>query len=608
MKSIKIFQIVFIIGILILFYTCNDRELTNPFDANCPKELFTPSDFKAEQVGTEVKLSWKQENTQISGFIISRSENEGAMNELARTAKTVLTWNDANIIGGKKYNYQLVAYAADNLSNPQKVTISPVTGAFVITASAPTDLTPFSAVLGGNVTGDGGTAVTERGICFGTSQNPTISNVKVVAGNGPGEFNGTITNLNANTTYYAKAYAINSQGTTYGNQITFSTPQIQLLVTPAIYDVPKESGSRVFTVTSNIDWQVASDQTWCKTNITSSKGNSPVVATFETNTAIGQRSALLTFSAVGVSNQIVVVTQAGTEPPVLTITPDNQNVTNTAGTTTFTITSNVSWTTTSDQTWCTITNTSGTGNSTLTVNYEANTTNLQRIANLAITGLGLSAKTFTLTQQSALPTEGLVAWYPFNGNANDESGNENNGNVIGATLTTDRKGNANKAYSFSGSQQYINTPINSGFTNQITLCAWFKTANNNYGGIICSRTALNLANCLTTDNTGKSSLSLSDGNTSHINSTSLVGTNSGLNNDTWHFIVGSYDGSTLKLYTDGNFQAQNTFTFSIIINADFKIGWDDLVGYNRFFKGKIDDIRIYNRALTETEIQQLYNE
>ncbi|MGK5093982.1 hypothetical protein WDW89_18465 [Deltaproteobacteria bacterium TL4] len=61
-------------------------------------------------------------------------------------------------------------------------------------------------------------------------------------------------------------------------------------------------------------------------------------------------------------------------------------------------------------------------------------------------------------QSSSIPTNGLVAYYPFNGNANDESGNWNNGTVNGATLTTDRHGNANKAYSFDGADDYINIP------------------------------------------------------------------------------------------------------------------------------------------------------
>ena len=70
----------------------------------------------------------------------------------------------------------------------------------------------------------------------------------------------------------------------------------------------------------------------------------------------------------------------------------------------------------------------------------------------------LSQTTFSQTIPSYIPTEGLVAWYPFNGNANDESGNGNNGTVNGATLTTDKDGNENSAYSFDGNDDIIDLP------------------------------------------------------------------------------------------------------------------------------------------------------
>jgi len=73
---------------------------------------------------------------------------------------------------------------------------------------------------------------------------------------------------------------------------------------------------------------------------------------------------------------------------------------------------------------------------------------------------------------SYVPTNGLVGWWPFNGNANDESGNSNNGTVNGATLTTDRSGNANKAYSFNGIDNFINVPNSSSIDivgNQISI-------------------------------------------------------------------------------------------------------------------------------------------
>lgn len=87
-----------------------------------------------------------------------------------------------------------------------------------------TELTQTSASVGGNVTSEGGATVTERGIAWATTQNPTLTdNVVVVAGT-TGSFTGNITGLTVNTTYYVRAYATNNGGTAYGEQINFTTP------------------------------------------------------------------------------------------------------------------------------------------------------------------------------------------------------------------------------------------------------------------------------------------------------------------------------------------------------------------------------------------------
>lgn len=84
-----------------------------------------------------------------------------------------------------------------------------------------------NATCGGEITSDKGSAVTERGICWSTSQNPTIKDNKTNNGSGTGNFTSNLTGLNAITTYYVRAYAINSVGTAYGDQVTFTTPKIE---------------------------------------------------------------------------------------------------------------------------------------------------------------------------------------------------------------------------------------------------------------------------------------------------------------------------------------------------------------------------------------------
>ena len=95
-----------------------------------------------------------------------------------------------------------------------------------VTTSAPTGVTSYSATCGGNVTSDGGATVTQRGVCYSTSQNPTTSSQTVSSGSGTGSFSCNLSGLTANTTYYVRAYAVNSAGTAYGSQQSFTTQQV----------------------------------------------------------------------------------------------------------------------------------------------------------------------------------------------------------------------------------------------------------------------------------------------------------------------------------------------------------------------------------------------
>jgi uncharacterized protein (TIGR02145 family) len=115
-----------------------------------------------------------------------------------------------------------VCLMATTQSCTKKPTIPTLTTA---TVSA---ITQTSAISGGNVTGDGGAAVTARGVCWGTSQSPTTGSSKTSDGTGTGTFTSSITGLTANTTYYVRAYATNSEGTSYGNEVSFPTSPISL--------------------------------------------------------------------------------------------------------------------------------------------------------------------------------------------------------------------------------------------------------------------------------------------------------------------------------------------------------------------------------------------
>jgi hypothetical protein len=92
-----------------------------------------------------------------------------------------------------------------------------------VSTTSMTEIYRYNAVGGGNVTDDGGATVTARGVCWNTSTNPTTSNSHTSNGTGTGSFSSNLLSLSANTLYYVRAYATNSEGTSYGSQISFTT-------------------------------------------------------------------------------------------------------------------------------------------------------------------------------------------------------------------------------------------------------------------------------------------------------------------------------------------------------------------------------------------------
>jgi hypothetical protein len=125
--------------------------------------------------------------------------------------------------------YYLRAYATNSAGTAYGNELSFTTGQTITTpvvnTSAVTDITENSATSGGNVTDDGGATVTVRGVCWSTNPNPTTSDFFTNDGSGVGTFISYLTGLSENTTYYVRAYATNSAGTSYGNQFSFTTEE-----------------------------------------------------------------------------------------------------------------------------------------------------------------------------------------------------------------------------------------------------------------------------------------------------------------------------------------------------------------------------------------------
>lgn len=120
--------------------------------------------------------------------------------------------------------YYVRAYAINSTGTAYGNEISFTTekGAPAVSTNPITDIAPLTAKSGGNITNDGGAAVTARGVCWATTPLPTIDNFKTSDGSGTGAFTSTLSPLASQTTYYVRAYATNSYGTAYGNQQSFS--------------------------------------------------------------------------------------------------------------------------------------------------------------------------------------------------------------------------------------------------------------------------------------------------------------------------------------------------------------------------------------------------
>ena len=170
---------------------------------------------------TECGICWSTEH----GPTISNSHAIGIMLSGISNFVVSMTNLTANT------TYYVKAYAINSQGTAYGEEVSFTTNAIgmpTVTTSNVTDVTQTSASCGGNVTSDGGATVTTRGVCWSTSQNPTVSGSHTTNGTGTGSFSSNITGLAQGTTYYVRAYATNSAGTSYGEQKTFTTNSVNL--------------------------------------------------------------------------------------------------------------------------------------------------------------------------------------------------------------------------------------------------------------------------------------------------------------------------------------------------------------------------------------------
>jgi uncharacterized protein (TIGR02145 family) len=136
--------------------------------------------------------------------------------------------------------YYVRAYATNNAgtSYGSEISFTALANLPAITTTNTSAITAATAATGGNITADGGGVVTARGVCWSTTAGPTVANAKTTDGTGTGIFISSLTSLTANTTYFVRAYATNSAGTVYGNEISFNTlASLPTVITTAISEI-----------------------------------------------------------------------------------------------------------------------------------------------------------------------------------------------------------------------------------------------------------------------------------------------------------------------------------------------------------------------------------
>lgn len=199
------------------------------------------------------------------------------------------------------------------------------------------------------------------------------------------------------------------------------------------------------------------------------------------------------------------------------------------------------------------------------------------------------------------PTQGLVAYYPFNGNTDDESGNGWNGTGTDLTLIQDRFGNANKAYNFNGSTSSIDFGLVPIPITNFSISVWLNSNEYDRGVVLLN--AIPDLGFVLEFLYQNSTLSFEVIQAYEVYN--IITVPIAINQ--WHHIVATCDNDLIKLFVDGVLIASESGPIGTQSNEILSAGFDH-VAYDYFYNGDMDDIRIYNRVLMESEILELYHE
>ncbi len=227
---------------------------------------------------------------------------------------------------------------------------------------------------------------------------------------------------------------------------------------------------------------------------------------------------------------------------------------------------------------------------------------------------------FSQTLPSYVPRTGLVAWYSFSGNLLDASGHANHGRMHGGTFTPDRYGNPNESLSLNGISDYVDVKDTAMLSPEtaLTLSLWLLTDAhhgssgvigrwNNFGGTVATGREQFSIDVSDTNKGLNFNVKTKDNFTVHA----AEGDSIVYNNNRWNHFVGVFDGATARLYVNGKMVSSKRTSGTIpVYKQDLEIGriagGMPTCSSNWYYKGKVDDIGFWGRALSEREIMALY--
>jgi Concanavalin A-like lectin/glucanases superfamily len=508
----------------------------------------------------------------------------------------------------------------------------------VVSTTPVTNITTTTAASGGRIASDGGALITASGVCWGIAANPATSDSKTTDGAGTGQFVSEITGLTTGLTYHVRAYATNSVGTAYGYDFVFVTIGLAPSgVTEPVTNISTTGATLNGIVNANYLSTAVTFEYGPTTNYGSTITASKSPLTGDTVTSV---SVSITGLTLGTTYhfRVKAVNELGTtygaDMSFSSLSPANLPTLSTTAVSSILFNSAVSggiissdggapitakgvcWGTTANPTieLSLITN-DGIGTGTFISDFEGvllsfTTYYLRAYAtNRVGTTYGNQISFTTLTSP---PTNGLVANYPLNGNANDASGNGYNGIVTGTTLTKDRFGISNRAFHFSGSD-IITTNFDGILGNaDRTISFWVSIDPQETGGYPCSfgggGSAFGTGFYPAIFPANEARLDIGDATVAY--------TAAKVNENGWHFYVYIFStqyGTSLngvRIYQDGVLLTKiqgstnyNAYTIDTKQLVKFSMGNN---GTGTSLNASLDDVRVYNRVLTNDEIQQLY--